>query len=258
MSGVGRHRSSNAGAVTAAVIAGTVLLAGGGAWAVGSMLQDDTSGPSAQSTTSPSSTPSSTPSSEPSAEPSDTPTPESPSPTATAPDPAVALAAAHDACVAQVAAGERVAKASASSATHWRQHTRAQLDWEARKISLAQRTKVYADSKAFGDSDAKEFAAATKALAATGRACADAGGMDGATAGTKACQQRFGQLAAVHKAGIPVQSQWAEHMKMMAGKDHANMSSYHKRWLTMVAAAQPTLRTYDTAAAALRKAPACA
>lgn len=183
---------------------------------------------------------------------------ESPSPTPTASDPSVALAAAHDACVSQVAAGERVAKASASSATHWRQHTKAQLDWEARKITLAQRTKIYADSKAFGDSDAKEFAASTQALADTGSACADAAGMDGAAPETTACQQRMGQLAAVQKAGTPVQKQWAEHMEMMAGKDHANMASYHKRWLKMVADAQPTLKAYDTAAAALAKAPACA
>lgn len=210
---------------------------------MGSMLQDDGGEPTAQ--TSSSSTPTETASA-------------SPSPSASASDPAVALAAAHDACVAQVAAGERVAKAAASSALHWRQHTKAQLDWEARKITLAQRSKIYDDSKAFGAADAKEFAAATKAVADTGGACADAAGMDGATAETKACQQRMDSLSAVQKIGTTVQKQWAAHMKMMAGKAHADMAAYHKRWLKMVADAQPTLKAYDASVAALGKAPACA
>jgi len=254
MTQVGRHSASRAGTVTSAVIAGVVLVAGGGAWAVASMLDDDratgASSSAAPSTTSGVSDPvSPSPSaSESSAEPS-------PTPSASASASAASAAQAHATCRAQVAAAERLARASASSALHWRQHTQAQLDWSARRITLAQRTKIYADTRARGPADVQEWGAATKALAATGRACTAPELAAGPA--TDACRARMSALVAVHTAAGPVQRQWTEHLAMMAAKAHADMGAYHQRWLKMVVDAQPVLRAYDAKAAALARAPAC-
>ena len=106
MTPVGRHSASGAGLVTSAVIAGVVLLAGGGAWAVGSMLTDDGGSTAASPSTSSSASSSPTDASSPSV--SESPS-ESPSATpSTSPaDTTAADDAARAACVGQVKAAER-------------------------------------------------------------------------------------------------------------------------------------------------------
>ncbi|KGN36286.1 hypothetical protein [Knoellia subterranea] len=250
---MGRHSGGHAGRITAAVIAGVILVAGGGAWAAGSILGDDGDGTSQGDTTASSTTPtaSSTASDSTTASPS---APASASPSADE----AAAERARASCTAQVRAAEAVATAVAGSATHWKQHTDAYLAKTSGRITLEQTKKIYADSKAFGLADEKAVAATTKAFTATGAACGDAAKVVPADAGVTACTARLKALDAVRTTGTKVQNEWSAHMRMMANKAHTDGGQYHQTWLKAVSDAQKSIPAHAKAAAAVAQAPACA
>lgn len=255
---VGRHSTSNAGLVTSAVIAGVVLVAGGGAWAMASALGDDGTGDAtATSATSPATSPSVKTSAGASASPSATPS----TPATSAPaDAAVSAAAdkARAACTTQVKAAEGVATAVASSALHWRQHTEAYTAKLDGRISLATTQKRYAASKAFGLADEKAVAATTKTFMATGAACSQAATSVPDDAVITACSTRLAALNVVRTTGTKVQDEWSAHMRMMADKTHTDAGAYHQTWVKAVDGAPKSLANHAAAVAAVAKAPACA
>lgn len=253
MTGVGRHSSSRAGRVTSALVAGAILVAGGGAWAAGSLLGDDGDGTSQGDTTAASTTPSAASTSSDS-----TAATASPSASASAAADEAAAEQARAACTAQVRAAEAVATALAGSAMHWKQHTDAYLAKTSGRITLEQTKKIYADSKAFGLADEKAVAATTKALTATGAACGDAAKVLPADAAVTACTARLKALDAVRTTGTKVQNEWSAHMRMMANKAHTDGGQYHQTWLKAVSDAQKSIPAHAKAAAAVAQAPACA
>lgn len=238
--------------MTAAVIAGVVLVAGGGAWAMGSALGSDGGSDTANPSTSTSVTdsPSATASTSASAS-------ASASPDTAAADEA-AVAAARTGCVAQVRAAEGIAAAAKNSAAHWKSHTDAYLQKKAGKYTLAQTTAQYAASKKFGLADEKAIAATTKAFTATGAACADAAKVAATDAVVTACTARLKALDGVRVTGTKVQDEWSGHLRMMDNKAHTDGGAYHQTWLKAVTSAQKSVPAYAAAAAAVTKAPACA
>ncbi|WP_353951344.1 hypothetical protein V6K52_17150 [Knoellia sp. S7-12] len=235
--------------MTAAVIAGVVLVTAGGTWAMGSILSDDGATAKAAPSTSTSVTATAT------ASPTTTP---STSPSASTPDPSAASDEARAACVAQVGAAEKLATAVAGSALHWKQHTDAYLDRIDRRISLAETKRIYAASRAHGLADEKAVAATTKAFTATGAACVEATTVLPNDAAVGACSTRLAALDGVRTTGTTVQDQWSVHMRMMAGKAHTETGLYHERWVKAVNSSRTSLAAYAKAAAAVAKAPACA
>lgn len=248
MAEVGRHSTSNAGLVTAAVVAGVVLVAGGGAWAMGAVLGDDPP-PTAAPSTSTSVIASSSASPSPTAS-------TSPSPAPSASDTAGARTA-RAACVAQVRAAEGIATAVAGSALHWQQHTDAYLAKTGGRITLAETQRRYAASKAYGLADEKAVAATTKAFMATGAACADAARALPGDAAITACTTRLTALGVVRTTGTQVQNEWSTHMRMMSNKAHTDAGAYHQTWVKAVAGARKSLIAHANAATAATKAPAC-
>ena len=250
---VGRHSGTNASLVTAVVVAGVVLVAGGGTLAMGSILKDDPGSAKAGPTTSTdvstpaSPTSSSTPSSTASA-----------SPSASAADPSVASPEAFAACVAQVKAADGIAAAAKNSATHWKAHTDAYLQKKAGRYTLAQTKAQYAASKAFGLADEKAIAATTKAFTATGAACSDVAKAAPADPAVTACTTRLAALGAVRLAGTRVQDEWSAHLRMMDKKAHTDQGAYFTMWVKAVNSAQKSVPAYAAAAAGVAKAPACA
>lgn len=160
-------------------------------------------------------------------------------------------------CLAEVRAASGIQEAVASSAKHWRSHVDAQLKLDAGTYTVAQTKAQWKKSKAAGPADEAAYAKATAADTAKGSCAADAkkAPKDAAVA---ACTQRLDALRLVGRRGGVVHQQWAEHLEMMAHKEHSDGATYLQRWRGMVTDAQPTLRSYDEAAAALEKAPACA
>lgn len=233
-------------------VAGVVLVAGGGAWAMGSVLKDDNAGtnPTAElaapATSSRSASVSPTPEN----------TPEATPDTAAADE--VAAQAARASCVVQVRAAEGIAAAAKNSAAHWKSHTDAYLQKKAGKYSLAQTTAQYAASKKFGLADEKAIAATTKAFTATGAACAAAAKVAPADAAITACTTRLKALEAVRVTGTKVQDEWSGHMRMMDKKAHTDGGAYFNTWVKAVNRAQKSVPAYAAAAAAVTRAPACA
>jgi hypothetical protein len=165
-------------------------------------------------------------------------------------------------CRAHVAAQERLARAAADSARDWRTHTAAQLRLDSGAWTLAQAEAAWNASMARGSADVRQFAEATRALR-TGAGSAACRSVETDTASTelaeqgRSCAARDRALSAVGSAGTMVNSQWAEHLVMMADKPHANAADYHDRWVAMVAAAREPLERHALAAQALQRAPAC-
>lgn len=241
--------------VTAAVIAGVVLVAGGGAWAMGAVLDDDATAGATTSTSSSATAASTSPSaSTASASPTSSPS-ESATPDAT--EASAEAAAARTACVAQVRAAEAVATAVAGSALHWQQHTDAYLAKIGGRITFAETQKRYAASKAYGLADEKSVAATTKALVATGAACSDAAKTAPGDAAIGQCSTRLAALTVVRTTGTKVQDEWSAHLRMMANKAHTDAGSYHQTWVKAVSGAKASLTAHANAAAAAAKAPAC-
>ncbi|MFC7486145.1 hypothetical protein ACOCJ7_12925 [Knoellia sp. CPCC 206453] len=239
--------------MTAVVVAGVVLVAGGGTWAMGSILKDDPGSASAGPSTSASvSAPaSSTPEPTPSAStPSSTPSPSTP-------DATTASAEVRAACVAQVRAAEGIAAAAKNSAAHWKAHTDAYLQKKNGKFTLAQTKAQYAASKSFGLADEKAIAATTKAFTATGAACGDAARAASADADIAACTTRLKALEAVRLTGTKVQDEWSAHLRMMDKKAHTDGGAYFTTWVKAVGSAQKSVPAYAAAAAVVAKAPAC-
>ena len=165
-------------------------------------------------------------------------------------------------CRAHVAAQERLAGAAADSARDWRTHTAAQLRLDSGAWTLAQAEAAWNASMDRGAADIRQFAEATRALR-TGAGSAACRSVVTDTASTelaeqgRSCAARDKALSAVGSAGTVVNSQWAEHLVMMANKPHANAADYHDRWVAMVAAAKEPLERHAVAAQALQRAPAC-
>ncbi|MEO7270257.1 MAG: hypothetical protein ABIW49_13725 [Knoellia sp.] len=246
---MGRHSGTNASLVTAVVVAGVVLVAGGGTLAMGSILKDEPGSANAAPSTSASVSTSASPTPEVSATPS-------PSASST-PDASVATAEQRAACVGQVKAAEGIAAAAKNSAAHWKAHTDAYLQKKNGKFTLAQTKAQYAASKSFGLADEKAIAATTKAFTATGAACADAAKPASADPAIAACTTRLKALDAVRLTGTQVQDEWSAHLRMMDKKAHTDGGAYFTTWVKAVNSAQKSVPAYAAAAAVVAKAPAC-
>ena len=155
-------------------------------------------------------------------------------------------------------AAENLADAVAGSALHWSQHTDAYLAKVGGRITLAETQRRYAASKAYGLADEKAVAATTKALAATGSACARAVTAMPGDAEMGACSTRLAALLVVRTTGTQVQNEWSTHMRMMANKVHTDSGAYHQTWVKAVNGAKVSLAAQAQAAAAVAKAPVCA
>lgn len=168
--------------------------------------------------------------------------------------------AGHDACVAEVAAQDRLAKAVAGSAKHWRTHVDAQLRLDEGVQDGAATQAQWASSKLEGPGDVKAYDEAMEAVNETSGDCYQAAqGEDSEdSSATDDCLTRLDGLKRVTRAGGAVHGEWSAHLRMMKNKAHTEGALYHDRWLGMVERAEPTLKTYDSAVEEIEQAPACA
>lgn len=166
------------------------------------------------------------------------------------------------ACRDHLTAGERLAKAAAVAARDWRTHTDGQLKLTRGEWTVTQAEEAWEETRARGADVVRSFTAAMDGVKESSGAAAcralptDTASTELAEKG-KACASRDKALNAVASAGAVVNSQWAEHLEMMADQPHTDAASYRDRWLTMVEQAQAPLKRYEAAADALADAPAC-
>lgn len=168
-------------------------------------------------------------------------------------------------CRVQVSAGEALIGPAKTSAHDWKLHTQAQINYDEGRASAAHAEAIWTQTKALGPRDATVFATADKSYTAHEGGCAGANTVTGLYAdAAKSCAQRASALAAFRRAAVAVDHQWAAHVAMMKSKPQPGEGNYTedwptylRRWRSMVRKAAPEFRRYDSALAALGKAPAC-
>ncbi|NNG39214.1 hypothetical protein HJ588_07995 [Flexivirga sp. ID2601S] len=248
----GRHRAAGSagggakgGWLVAAVIA-VLLAAGIGGWAFG--VNRDNSPTNAGSSSSGETAPAPDGASDTTSPGTDT------SPTGDA-----GASAALTGCRAKVAAGDSLAKAADAVYKDWSGHVYTQIDYDAGKVSEATAKKVWADTKAAGPGHVKTFdsdkTAYDKAAGCDGTASVPAADRTP----MEQCSNRASALAKVASTGSVLNSQWKEHQVQMTHtmqKQH-DPSAYYGEWFNRISAAKKPLKDYESAAAALKKAPSC-
>ncbi|MFZ1579366.1 MAG: hypothetical protein WAT47_13570 [Nostocoides sp.] len=247
---MGKHSSTNSNLPP--ILGGAVALAllGGAVYAYASGNEPGTATPSSSATTATSAASGS----------SSTTTSASPTSTSATPDAEMAAATALASCQGEVAAGERLAKAAAASASDWKTHAGAQISLDNGTISYARATELWAASRANGPRDVQRFVAADTAYAGARGGCDD---VDAVTAGTahedraRDCQERASVLAELAKAGRTVNTQWADHQEQMATRDTDAGPAYHAEWIHFVEKSRAALGSYATQAKRVAQAPAC-
>lgn len=189
--------------------------------------------------------------------------PSAAAPAGTTESPQVKLAVAQAAmseCRTALTAGETAAAAAKASAADWTTHTEAQRKLDSGSNTEEQTRAEWNASKAQGEKDVADFRAAQSTWETQKEKCASIVTM---TAGgpmrtqAEACDSRAAAIAGAVAAGTPVNDQWAEHLDMMAHKEHTTTAEYRDRWRGMVEKAVPLLAEYTRAAEALAAAPAC-
>ncbi len=218
-----------------------LLLAGGVTWAI--------SGPSIRATTTADDAPA---------------TAAAPASPATAPDrnttdpstPPAALVA----CATSLQSGGAVVQAADASRDHWGSHVRAQLDFDARKITAEQMVDIFAATKAAGPADLAAFDTARNQFEPISGACAGLNptGMSARWQQVASqCEQRAAGIGRAVQASDAVVADWRAHVQMMANKPHTDRTDYGRMWRSMIAAAPPNLDGFTAARDALNQQPPC-
>jgi hypothetical protein len=163
---------------------------------------------------------------------------------------------ARQRCETTVARARAAVAAAQPAYSHWAGHVRAQLDLDAGTATLEQVRARWAATKATGDADVADFAAAYSAYEAVRDGCA-APAVDAASATPPdpvltTCRTELTAASDAVDAAKAVVDDWAAHVEMMKGKEHTDPQQYGKRWRDMVTAAPRNLGRFAQASLALR------
>lgn len=167
---------------------------------------------------------------------------------------------ALQACQIEVSTGEDWAGATSESASHWKQHYQASVDYNAGDITLKEAEDNFAASKAKGDADVKAVTASQEAYEDAAGACAKMSAEDlpaHVSEVAQACRERAEAIDKAIPLGTEVNGDWSAHLEMMKSKDDTDPAEYDKRWQMMVQMAPDGMEPYEEAAAVLEDAPEC-
>jgi len=163
-------------------------------------------------------------------------------------------------CHARVAAGNEWAAVTAVSASNWKQHYTASVQYNAGEIILEQAEAEFAESKAQGDEDMDAVSAADAQYSDLEGACEDLSADDMPERWSQAAQECLDRAASIEDVvatGSEVNDDWSHHLEMMRNKADTDPEVYTERWRAMVEAAPATMEPYEAAASDLKNAPAC-
>lgn len=151
---------------------------------------------------------------------------------------------------------------AAVSAHNWRLHYEASLDLNADEITIDEANEIWAETKANGAAAVAAFATAEAAYLQVQGGCAgldDRAGSPTAEqrATIEACTVRGEALAGLIEAATAVNTQWDEHVQMMAAKATFDPTEYLHEWHRDVEAAPPVMAAYERAVATFEEAPDC-
>lgn len=185
--------------------------------------------------------------------------PASPEPTS-ASSPSVSAPSADQlsACVARVAAGDRVISEARTGVGHWSEHVQAQTDVNSDKIDTDQMDAIFKRTREAGPDDLRRYDDAKKELSGTDGDCG--GSADASAAETKRmdqCQQRLDAQAQPMQRAEAAMKDWRRHQADMARSRHEHNPDAAEIWRKAWGAAPPNINAFDDAIAGYEKAPAC-
>lgn len=199
--------------------------------------------------------------------PTDTP-PATSSPTATTPaattDPSdepvtsVDWAAIVATCQKSVRSRDTVIARATTGIDHWSQHTQAQTDANAGRISAKAMGKTFKRTRLLGPSDVSRYAGALDAARKEhGQCAAPDGAPEAVRAKLEQCSNRMKAQAPVLSAGARGMADWNSHQAAMRRSKQAHVDDAQQVWIDAWRTAPPNIKAFDKAKAKFATAAAC-
>jgi hypothetical protein len=239
-----RRAKQSAARVVVPVVAGLVLLGGGGvaAW----QLWPDGSTTSAQpqasvtastaSSTSPSAT-SATPSQTPTAKPSKTVDPDT-----------VKAEEALKTCQVKVSAGDKVIKEAKTGVGHWASHVESQRLADEGEISIDEMKARFKETRLLGPGDQKRYRDAVNAYQDEDGSCSEIDKAPKAIAASlEKCASRSADQEPVISAGAKGMKDWASHLAAMQRNKQGHVSDPQGVWVRAYRAAPKNINGFEKA-----------
>jgi hypothetical protein len=200
----------------------------------------------------------SSPVSPPTAVPSEAPS-RTAAPTSTATQAGQAAVSAMEACRERVKAADEVLEHARTGVLHWEAHVGAEREAAEGTISVADRQRIFAETRQQGPGDQKRYAGALRAYDKVKDAsCGKVRGADPEVAATLArCQQRANAQAPAMRAAAAAMGDWKQHLADMQRSREVHVKDAQQIWIEAYRAAPPHINAYERAAEKLKKAPKC-
>jgi hypothetical protein len=180
-------------------------------------------------------------------------------PTSTATKASPIAISAMKACRERVQAADEVLEQARTGVLHWKAHVDAEREAAEGTISIAQRQRIFNETRQQGPGDQKRYAAALRAYDKVKDAsCGKARGADAAVAATLArCQQRAKGQATVMRAAAAAMGDWKQHLADMQRSREVHVKDAQQVWIEAYKAAPPNINAFIKAGEEFKKAPKC-
>ena len=142
---------------------------------------------------------------------------------------------------------------------HWKAHVDAEREAAEGIISLADRQRIFSETRLQGPGDQKRYADALRPYDKVKDAsCRKIKGADPKVAATLAkCQQRASAQAPVLRAAAAAMGDWKQHLADMRRSSEVHVQNAQQVWIEAYKAAPRNINPYNKAARDLKKAPKC-
>jgi hypothetical protein len=160
-------------------------------------------------------------------------------------------------CQRKVRAADNVLAAAKTGVSHWATHVQAQTDANQGKISAAEMSALFSQTRRAGPADQRRYADAVAKYQDVSGSCAKVKNADPSTAAELAkCDDRARAEKPVLTAAAPGMRDWRAHLAAMQRSREGHVANPQAVWIAAWRAAPVHINAYQKAARRLR-APAC-
>ena len=156
---------------------------------------------------------------------------------------------ALDACRSRVQAADEVLSEARTGVRHWAAHVDAERRAAEGDITVADRQRIFKETRLQGPGDQKRYADALRAYDKVEDAsCGKHKGADAKTAATLAkCQQRARAQAPVMRTGAAAMDDWKQHLADMQRSREVHVADAQQVWIEAYRAAPPNINAHNKA-----------
>ena len=161
-------------------------------------------------------------------------------------------------CRDRVRAADEVLRQARTGVQHWAAHVDAERRAAEGDITIADRQRIFKETRLQGPGDQKRYADALRAYDDVKEApCGKTKGADAKTAATLAkCQQRASAQASVMRTAAAAMGDWKQHLADMQRSRQVHVDDAQQVWIEAYKAAPPNINAYNKAVREF-KAPKC-